>query len=96
MIMIIIITTTLILTLILTVKQKEKDLKHGNKIFLDLKQQELAKEFLQKYADNDNLYILKNIYEQPGKETFILLNFPQDKQAFNNFIQSTYKPFLTS
>jgi hypothetical protein len=47
---------------------------HGDKTFLDIKQQELVKEFLQKYADNDNLYIFKNIYEQEGKETFILLN----------------------
>jgi hypothetical protein len=62
---------------------------HGDKIFLDLKQLELAKEFFQKYADNDNLYVFTNIYEQKGKETFILLNLPQDKQAFKNFIQTT-------
>jgi hypothetical protein len=69
---------------------------HVDKTFLDLKQQELTKEFLQKYADNDNLYVFTNIYEQKDKETFILLNLPQDKEAFNNFITSTYKPFLTS
>jgi hypothetical protein len=62
---------------------------HGDKTFLDLKQQELAKEFLQKYVSNDNLYVFKNIYEQEGKETFILLNLPQDKEAFKNFIQNT-------
>jgi hypothetical protein len=71
-------------------------LTHGDKTFLNLKQQELAKEFLQKYVDNDNLYTFKNIYEQQGKETFILLNLPQDKQAFNDFIRRTYKPVLTS
>jgi hypothetical protein len=61
---------------------------HGDKTFLDLKQPELKK-FLQNYADNDNLYIFKNKYEQQSKETFILLNLPQDKEAFNNFMQST-------
>jgi hypothetical protein len=69
---------------------------YSDKTFLDLKQQELAKEFLQKYADNDNIYVFTNIYEQKGKETFILLNLPQDKDAFNDFIRSTYKPVLTS
>jgi hypothetical protein len=47
-------------------------------------------------VDNDNLYIFKNIYEQQGKETFILLNLPQDKDVFNDFITSTYKPVPTS
>jgi hypothetical protein len=41
---------------------------HGDKTFLDLKQQELVIEFLQKYADNDNLYIFKNIFEQQVKK----------------------------
>jgi hypothetical protein len=69
---------------------------HGDKTFLDLKQQELTKEFPQKYADNDNLYIFKNIYDQHSRETFILLNLPQDRKAFNDFISTTYKLVLTS
>jgi hypothetical protein len=68
---------------------------HGDKTFLDLKQQELAKEFFQKFVDNDNLYIFKK-YEHQGKETSILLNLPQDKEVFNDFIRNTYKPVLTS
>jgi hypothetical protein len=57
-----------------------------------MKQELLAQQFLQNHADNDNLYIFPNIYEPEDKKTFILLNLPQDKVNFNDFITNQYPP----
>jgi hypothetical protein len=39
------------------------DLTEDDKIYLETKQQQYTKEFLEKFTDNDFLYIYKNIYE---------------------------------
>jgi hypothetical protein len=46
-----------------------------------MKQQQYAKEFLEKFTDNDFLYVYKNIYEPQRKyNSFILLNIPEDEE----------------
>jgi hypothetical protein len=47
-------------------------------------------------VDNDNLYIFSNIFKPDDKKTFILLNLPQDKDSFNNFITNQYQPALSN
>jgi hypothetical protein len=79
--------------------ENEKDetrITEADKSFFDLKQQLLAQDFLKKYADNDNLYIFSNIYEPEDKKTFILLNLPEDKDNFRDFITNTYKVALSN
>jgi hypothetical protein len=68
------------------------DLTEDDKIYLEMKQQQYAKEFLEKFTDNDFLYIHKNIYELNRKyNSFILLNIPEDENSFEEFIREKYK-----
>jgi hypothetical protein len=64
----------------------------NDKAFLDMKQELLAQQFLGNNPDNDNLYIFLNIYKSEDKNTFILLNLPQNKTNFNIFITNKYRP----
>jgi hypothetical protein len=57
-----------------------------------MKQELLAQQFLQNHADNDNLCMFPNIYQPEDKKTFILLNLPQDKDSFKDFITNQYRP----
>jgi hypothetical protein len=57
-----------------------------------LKERLLAQQFLQKHAENHDLYIFQNLYELNDKKTLILLNLPQDLTSFNNFITNKYPP----
>jgi hypothetical protein len=48
------------------------DMSEDDKKFLETKQQQYGKEFLEKFTDNDFLYVHKNIYESQRKDkTFI-------------------------
>jgi hypothetical protein len=68
------------------------EMSEDDKKFLETKQQQYAKEFLEKFTDNDFLYVHKNIYEPEGKDkTFILLNIPEDDQSFREYISIKYK-----
>jgi hypothetical protein len=68
------------------------NLTEDDKKFLELKQQQYVKEFLEKFMDNDFLYIYKNIYElQREYNSFILLNIPEDEESFKKFIREKYK-----
>jgi hypothetical protein len=71
-------------------EEDESRITFNDKTFLDLKQENLAKNFLLKHANNDNLYIFPNNYEPEGKRTFILLNLPEDKESFQEFIDYNY------
>jgi hypothetical protein len=71
-------------------EEDESRITFNDKTFLDLKQENLAKEFLLKPANNDNLYIFPNNYEPADKRTFILLNLPEDKESFQEFINYNY------
>jgi hypothetical protein len=55
------------------------NLTEDDKKFLETKEQQYTKEFLEKFTDNDLLYIHKNIFE-PEREhnSFILFNIPED------------------
>jgi hypothetical protein len=68
------------------------DLSEEDKKFLEMKQQQYSKEFLEKFTDNDFLYVHKNIYE-PEREynSFILSNIPEDEESFKEFIREKYK-----
>jgi hypothetical protein len=68
------------------------DMSEDDKKFLETKQQQYAKEFLEKFADNDFLYVHKNIYEPLRKDkSFILLNIPEDEESFKEYISTKYK-----
>jgi hypothetical protein len=68
------------------------DLSEDDKKFLGTKQQQYAKEFLEKFTDNDFLNVHKNIYEPQRKDkTFILLNIPEDEKSFKEYISTMYK-----
>jgi hypothetical protein len=69
------------------------DLTEEDKIHLETKQQQHAKKFLEKFTENDFLYVHKNIYELNRKHNiFILLNIPENEESFNEFIREKYKP----
>jgi hypothetical protein len=68
------------------------DISEDDKKFLETKQQQYAKGFLEKFTDNDFLYVHKNIYEPQRKDTtFILLNIREDEQSFKEYISMKYK-----
>jgi hypothetical protein len=47
---------------------------------------------LEKFTDNDFLYVHKNIYEPQRKDkTFILLNIREDEELFKEYISMMYK-----
>jgi hypothetical protein len=67
------------------------DLTEEDKIYLETKEQQYVKEFLEKF-NNDFLYIHKNIYKLNRKHnTFILLNIPEEEESFKEFIREKYK-----
>jgi hypothetical protein len=49
-------------------EKNETRITQADKIFLGLKQELLAQDFLKKHAYNDNLYIFPNIYKIRGKK----------------------------
>jgi hypothetical protein len=59
-------------------------------------QERQAQHFLRKHVDNDNLYIFPNIYKSKGEEIFILLNIPQDKESFQDFVFNNYVFLLSN
>jgi hypothetical protein len=68
------------------------DLSEDDKKFLETKQQQYVKEFLEKLTDNDFLYVYKNIYEPQWKyNSFILLNILEDEESFKEYISTKYK-----
>jgi hypothetical protein len=68
------------------------DMSEDDKKFLEKKQQQYAKEFLEKFTDNYFLYVHKNIYEPQRKyKSFILLNIPEDEELFKEYISTKYK-----
>jgi hypothetical protein len=68
------------------------ELTEDDKIYLEKKQQQYAKEFSE-FTNNDFfLYIHKNIYEPNRKyNSFILLNILEDEELFKEFIREKYK-----
>jgi hypothetical protein len=69
-----------------------KDLSENDKKFVETKEQQYVKEFLEKFTDNNFLYIHKNIYESDQEyNSFILLNIPEDEMWFKEFIRAKCK-----
>jgi hypothetical protein len=77
-------------------EEKETRITQADKTFLDLKQELHVQYFLKKHTNNHNLYIISKIYESKCKKTFILLNFLQDKENFQDFVTNNYKVALSN
>jgi hypothetical protein len=68
------------------------NLTEDKNIFLETKQQQYSKEFLEKFTDNDFLYMHMNIYKPwRNYNSFILLNIQEDEESFKEFIKEKYK-----
>jgi hypothetical protein len=67
-------------------EKDENQITFKDKTFLDIKQENLAKEILLNHANNNNLYIFPSKYDPESKKTFIFLNLPEDKESFQEFI----------
>jgi hypothetical protein len=68
------------------------DMSEDDKKFLETNQQQYAKEFLEKFTNNDFLYVHKNIYEPQRKDkSFILINILEDEELFKEYISTKYK-----
>jgi hypothetical protein len=71
-------------------KKGKLELLMQTKYLLRPKTRTTCSRFLRKHADNDNLYIFPNIFQEKCKEMFILLNLPEDKESFQKFVTTNY------